>query len=129
MFVGFTSCKKERIARQYTYQDNNYHIQGDDTISYVLLPCSINPNGYPPTCFMAKTKNCDAGTYFLSINLKDTLVVFESTNIYEAWYGLSNMGTYPQGQYSPAGMYNYTLQITDNTGYMYDIRDSVYFTY
>lgn len=95
-----------------------YHIEGNDTISRVVIPNSFTPefDGINDGFYLQNNSLDPSNVFLMEIYNSNGEKIFESNSIVytSGWYGEC------KGTMCPNGTYNYHLKVTDTTGYLFD---------
>lgn len=110
------SCSKnDDILRYSSY----YHLDADTVYSAIHIPNSFTPDGDGMNDMFYPSMN---GISSFSLRIYNrTQQVFETTNYNESWNGVFSSN----GLLAPSGVYSYTVDAIDYTGYVYEIEGSV----
>jgi len=113
--ILFFSCKKNYPAYDMG-KTMLYHIEGNDTISWVAIPNSITPDG-DGINDVFQIYNNSIGLndfYLLEVFNSNSEKIYLTEHFSDYWNGSFN------GKYCPNGSYSYRLQVTDTVGYLFD---------
>lgn len=113
--VVIFSCKKNYPAYDMG-KTMIYHIEGNDTISWVAIPNSFTPDGDGKNDVFSIYSDCIQPNLVFELSVinsnNELIFITNKTNIF--WEG-----NY-KGQYCPNGSYTYELKVADTVGYVFN---------
>ncbi|HLP11635.1 MAG TPA: gliding motility-associated C-terminal domain-containing protein [Flavobacteriales bacterium] len=120
LITGLAACAKQEVGLN-TGWNSFYHIEGEDTVSYMHFPNTFTSDGNGTNdIYLIITSNISNENFEFRVFDKKGVNVFTSNNQQIGWDGTN------KGMKAPSSIFYYKIYAKDSTGYEYKADGSLY---